>query len=83
MVRYDNRYTFRMNQDLKESLKKYCEENRLRESEFVRKSVERTLVSELRSDGRTPDFNPIYANAQKLKKDKKEYGSLVILICNV
>jgi len=52
-----------MNQDLKESLKKYCEENRLRESEFVRKLVERTLMSELRSDGRTPDFHPIYANA--------------------
>ncbi len=63
MVRYDNRYTFRMNQDLKESLRKYCEENRLRESEFVRKSVERTLMSEMQNGGRTPDFHPIYANA--------------------
>tara|TARA_B100001057_G_scaffold422796_1_gene444535 strand:- start:76 stop:234 length:159 start_codon:yes stop_codon:yes gene_type:complete len=52
-----------MNQDLKESLKKYCEENRLRESEFVRKSVERTLMSEMQNSGRKSDFNPIYANA--------------------
>ena len=63
MVRYDNRYTFRMNQDLKESLRKYCEENRLRESEFVRKSVERTLMSEMKNGGRNLDFHPIYANA--------------------
>ena len=63
MVRYDNSYTFRMNHDLKESLKKYCEENRLRESEFVRRSVERTLISELQSDVRKSDFNPIYGNA--------------------
>ena len=68
MVRYDNRYSFRMNQDLKESLRKYCGENRLRESEFVRKSVERTLMSEMQNVGRVPEFPTLSKSAQTLKK---------------
>ena len=63
MVRYDNRYTFRMNQDLKNTLKKFCEDYRLKESEFVRNSVEKCLVNEMQNRGKTPEFNSIFATA--------------------
>ena len=60
MVRYDNRYTFRMNQELKNSLKKYCEEHKLKESDFVRKSIEENLISEIQSRGVEPTFPSMF-----------------------
>ena len=60
MVRYDNRYTFRMNQELKNSLKRYCEEHKLKESDFVRKSIEENLISEIQSRGVEPTFPSIF-----------------------
>ncbi len=63
MIIYDNHYTIRMNQDLKNSLKKYCDEFRLKESEFVRNSIEKCLISEMQSRGKEPNFPSIYASA--------------------
>ena len=60
MVRYDNRYTFRMNQELKNSLKRYCEEHKLKESDFVRKSIEENLISEIQSRGVEPTFPSMF-----------------------
>ena len=63
MVRYDNRYTIRLNEQVKDSLKKYCEEFRLKESDFVRHSIEKTLVSEMQYVGRKPEFPTIFQTA--------------------
>ena len=59
-MRYDNRYTFRMNQELKNSLKRYCEEHKLKESDFVRKSIEENLISEIQSRGVEPTFPSMF-----------------------
>ena len=63
MVRYDNHYTIRMNEKVKDSLKRYCAEYKVKESEFVRNSIEKNLVSELNSIGKKPDFPTIFASA--------------------
>ena len=63
MVRYDNHYTIRMNEDVKKTLRKYCEEFRVKESEFVRDSIEKNLVSELNSIGKKPDFPTLFRTA--------------------
>ena len=63
MVRYDNHYTIRMNEDVKKSLRRFCEEFRVKESEFVRNSIEKSLVSELKGMGKKPDFPTIFASA--------------------
>ena len=60
MVRYDNHYTIRMNEQVKDSLKRYCEEHKLKESDFVRKSIEENLISEIQSRGVEPTFPSIF-----------------------
>ena len=62
MVRFDNHYTIRMNEQVKDSLKRYCEEFRLKESEFVRNSIEEKLVSEMQNVGRKPNFPSVFAS---------------------
>ena len=63
MVRYDNHYTIRMNEDVKKTLRKYCEEFRVKESEFVRNSIEKCLVSEMQNVGRVPEFPTLFKTA--------------------
>ena len=63
MVRYDQYLRIRMSEQVKNSLRSYCEENRLRESEFVRNSIEKCLVSEMRNKGQEPNFPTTYASA--------------------
>ena len=63
MVRYDNHYTIRMNEKVKDSLKRYCAEYRVKESEFVRNSIEKCLVSEMQNVGRVPEFPTLFKSA--------------------
>ena len=41
-----------MSEDVKNSLRRYCEEYRVKESEFVRNSIEKNLVTELNNIGK-------------------------------
>ena len=63
MVRYDEYLRIRMSESVKNSLRKYCEENSLRESEFVRNSIEKGLVSEMRDKGQEPTFPSNFVSA--------------------
>ena len=63
MVRYDNFLRIRMNEEVKNTLRKYCAESRVKESDFVRNSIEKCLVSEMRDKGLEPNFPTMYANA--------------------
>ena len=63
MVRYDEYLRIRMSESVKNSLRKYCEENSLRESEFVRNSIEKCLVSEMQNVGRVPEFPTLFKSA--------------------
>ena len=56
MVRYDEYLRIRMSESVKNSLRKYCEENSLQESKFVRDSIEKCLVSEMQNKGQEPTF---------------------------
>ena len=62
MVRYDNFLRIRMNEEVKNTLRKYCLESRVKESDFVRNSIEKCLVSELKNKGEKPNFPTLYAN---------------------
>ena len=63
MVRYDEYLRIRMNEAVKSSLRQYCEEYKLKESEFVRNSIEKCLVSELKNKGQEPNFPTHFASA--------------------
>ena len=63
MVRYDEFLRIRMNEEVKNSLRRYCEENRLRESESVRNSIEKCLISEMRDKGQEPSFPSLDSSA--------------------
>ena len=63
MVRYNKKYSFRMNQDLKNNLKKFCEDFNIKESEYVRKSLEKCLIYDMMNGGKLPNFNTFSNNA--------------------
>ena len=63
MVRYDEYLRIRMSESVKNSLRKYCEENSLRESEFVRNLIEKCLVSKMQNNGQEPTFPSSFVSA--------------------
>ncbi len=60
MVKYDYQKTIRMNSDVKESLEKISSLYKVNESDFIRKSLEETLLKEMQMRNMKPTFSSLY-----------------------
>jgi len=56
MVKYDYQRSIRMTNEVKDSLEQLCEEFRLRESEYIRLSLEKCLYADMQNKGMKPTF---------------------------
>tara|TARA_A100001015_G_C14550777_1_gene541485 strand:+ start:388 stop:582 length:195 start_codon:yes stop_codon:yes gene_type:complete len=60
MVKYDYQKSIRMNSDVKDSLERICEVHKIKESDFIRLSLEEKLLKEMNKVDIKPSFSTLY-----------------------
>ncbi len=55
MKKFNYQSSFRMSEDVKDCMSRICENYRINESDYIRKSVEQSLVNDMQ---KTPDIFP-------------------------
>ncbi len=60
MIKFDYQRSVRMTEPVRQSLEKVCEVYRVNESEYIRTSLEKCLISDMEKNGIEPTFSSMF-----------------------